>query len=137
MVSLSQSERKAEYQTYLLSEHWNQFRLKVLADRKECEECGINYRKAVRLYKQGLNVHHLTYERIGKEKKADVKVLCYGCHMKQHGLGDWIKFLQSFSMPDVGEGSRQACDVCGVLNGPIYFNVGEDLPAWVCRECRQ
>ena len=136
MVYPLPKEGNAQYQNYLLGDHWRAFRLKVLAERRECQECGIDYRKAVKLYRQWLNVHHLTYERIGQEKPADVEVLCYGCHMKQHGLGDWVDFVSKFAMPQVGEGSQQMCQVCGILKGPRYFNVEEASSEWVCLECR-
>lgn len=32
-----------------------------------------------------LHVHHLTYERLGRELLTDLVTLCAGCHRKQHG----------------------------------------------------
>jgi len=34
---------------------------------------------------KGLEVHHLSYRRLGNELLSDLIVLCVGCHKKQHG----------------------------------------------------
>ena len=31
-----------------------------------------------------LDVHHLTYERLGREKDEDLRVLCRACHGDEH-----------------------------------------------------
>ena len=41
------------------------------------EVCGVKHR---------LQVHHLTYERLGNERDEDLKVLCWACHEREHGL---------------------------------------------------
>ena len=33
---------------------------------------------------ENLNVHHLTYARVGCEKLSDLEVLCRGCHENEH-----------------------------------------------------
>lgn len=58
------------------SAHW----LKTArAARKDaghkCQDCGIGGR---------LDVHHLTYERIGAELPGDLLVLCRACHDRRH-----------------------------------------------------
>jgi hypothetical protein len=40
-----------------------------------------------------LHVHHLTYERLGKELIEDVQIICRKCHHKEHGRDD--RYLQS------------------------------------------
>lgn len=43
-----------------------------------CEICGRAY---------NLNVHHLTYDRVGgDEEPDDLIILCKKCHMSEHGL---------------------------------------------------
>ena len=69
---------KNDYNAYLQSEHWQQKRTRILQKRgKRCEVCGIQHR---------LQVHHLTYARLGNELDSDLKVLCWACHEREHGL---------------------------------------------------
>ena len=35
--------------------------------------------------KYGLEVHHTTYDRLGRERPDDLVVLCEDCHAKIHG----------------------------------------------------
>lgn len=62
----------AEYERYMKSPEWYEKRqlLLVMADCR-CERCG---------YRQDLEVHHLTYERLGNELPDDLQVLCVECH---------------------------------------------------------
>jgi len=128
---------KGEYENYLLSEHWVLFSNKVKRDRGKCQDCGIEALEAWKRDRQGLNVHHLTYENLGKEKDADVVVICHYCHLKRHGIENFYEWAQSFSIPKITHGSHQACANCGLLAGPVYFNVDEDLPEWRCVDCRR
>jgi len=41
----------------------------------ECSDCG----------DVAIDVHHITYERIFKEKFSDLTPLCRSCHSKKHG----------------------------------------------------
>lgn len=83
-----------EYQKYLRSIHWVQFRKFVLRQRGgACEECGISNVWACMSYGQPLNVHHLSYSRLGQEQPQDVRVLCRRCHETAHGAA---------TLPDMG-----------------------------------
>lgn len=64
-----------DYQEYLMTPHWREVRQAMLKHQPECETCGSD---------RGLHVHHLTYERRGNERKADLQVLCSGCHRNRH-----------------------------------------------------
>jgi hypothetical protein len=83
---------KAEYQRYLRSPHWQKVRAAALAragnrcqgvidvwperpDRSWPTRCGQT---------RGLQVHHKTYERLGREAPQDVFVLCDACHEAEH-----------------------------------------------------
>lgn len=33
----------------------------------------------------GIEVHHLTYERLGNEELSDLQIVCAGCHKDIHG----------------------------------------------------
>lgn len=64
------------YATYLRSEHWAAMRKWALERAgNRCQLCN-----AV----GHLDVHHRTYERVGREFPTDVFVLCRDCHGKHH-----------------------------------------------------
>ncbi len=65
------------YKAYLKSDKWDFFRRKIIAERGAmCERCGE--------LSPHLNVHHLTYVRLGNELPDDVKVYCLPCHKLMH-----------------------------------------------------
>ncbi len=71
------SPRQSAYREYLTSEHWVQFRAKIISIRGlRCERC--------KTFAGPFEVHHLTYVRIGKELETDVQVLCRDCHAAHH-----------------------------------------------------
>jgi len=64
------------YQEYLQTKHWN--RKKYALSRRTPRKC---------LYcssRTNLEVHHLTYIRIGNERMEDLCFLCDDCHEKAH-----------------------------------------------------
>ena len=64
---------KAEYRSYLSSTAWRKKRDRVLRrDKHTCQTCGV---KAAHL-----EVHHRTYERVGRERLGDLITLCSACH---------------------------------------------------------
>lgn len=68
--------RKMTYADYLSTRHWRETRIRALRRAGfRCERCD---RKA-------LQVHHLTYERLGRESPLDLEVLCKPCHALHHG----------------------------------------------------
>ncbi len=74
------------YAQYLQSEHWERIREeKVEAADRMCERCGEGAKRRGDRW-IGLNVHHLTYERLGCEELSDLIVLCIHCHEVEHGL---------------------------------------------------
>lgn len=67
------------YQEYLASEHWQQVRRhKGLYQRHLCKLCGKSNDETL------LNLHHLTYRRMGKERGDDTAWLCGDCHRIVH-----------------------------------------------------
>ena len=71
---------KLLYKFYLTTPHWQEVKLRALTRAKRtCQRCG----------KKGviLDVHHLHYKTLGKERAKDIKVLCRTCHKKVHGKG--------------------------------------------------
>lgn len=68
----------SRYHSYLKSDKWKQVRTRLMQKRGcKCEVCGIGHR---------LQVHHLTYARLGNELDSDLKVLCWACHEREHGI---------------------------------------------------
>ena len=67
-----------EYFEYLKSDRWSRKRIDALRRAKNrCQICNS---------KGKLNVHHRTYERIFKEAKEDLVVLCERCHELFHNI---------------------------------------------------
>ena len=78
-----------KYTEYLKSEDWDNIRKKVIHRAKgKCEGCadsGIM-----------LDVHHLTYDRVGMELMTDLVALCAICHNTIHGKtekSEWNKYI--------------------------------------------
>ena len=64
------------YADYLKSPHWKAKRKEALEYHgRKCHDCGAT---------QGLEVHHLTYKGLGREKMRDLQVLCGDCHAIRH-----------------------------------------------------
>jgi len=73
----SRAARRAWYrEEYLRSAHWRARRERALQlAGYRCERCGAP---------APLDVHHLTYARIGRERDRDLRVLCRACHEDEH-----------------------------------------------------
>lgn len=68
--------RRASYGVYLRSPHWRRERQRQLGrDGFRCQRCGGT---------RHLEVHHLTYARLGSERPGDLTTLCRGCHGAIH-----------------------------------------------------
>lgn len=64
------------YSEYLTTRQWSITRLEAK------ERAGW---KCQRCYSLGpLEVHHLTYRRVGRERPSDLVVLCETCHLIEH-----------------------------------------------------
>jgi hypothetical protein len=66
------ARRRAWYRNvYLSSPHWRAQRARAIARAGgRCERCGAH----------GLEVHHRTYARLGRERDRDLRALCHRCH---------------------------------------------------------
>lgn len=115
------------YHKYLFSEHWRSFRERAFEFYgKKCADCGTEEGR--------IEVHHLTYERLGKEELEDVVVLCHDCHMKRHnskkpkntgGKRPYVKLMQ-----DVKGIEDISLDAAGLLlklicSGSIEWKTGK------------
>lgn len=68
------------YQLYIRSPEWEAKRQQALARAgRRCAGCGSDGSE------DRLEVHHLTYERLGYEQLTDLMVLCSLCHAHEHG----------------------------------------------------
>ena len=67
-------QHSEEYVDYIQSNEWRQRCRNLIRKRgRRCEKCGGNGKV--------LEVHHLTYERLGHERDEDLEVVCRGrCH---------------------------------------------------------
>jgi 5-methylcytosine-specific restriction endonuclease McrA len=66
------SEHSDEYRDYLRSDRWRAIRDWAFAlHGRKCQECGET---------GGLEVHHLHYDTLGRERPEDLRVLCWRCH---------------------------------------------------------
>lgn len=63
------------YDAYLKSDFWNTQRNRFLKSRCHC--CS---------YTRELQLHHINYKRITRERASDLITLCRDCHIKAHEL---------------------------------------------------
>jgi hypothetical protein len=78
VANLPPPSRNAEYQTYLASARWKASCADALRAARWTCECGDSG--------ADVEVHHLTYERLGHERPEDIVVLGPPCHREKHDL---------------------------------------------------
>jgi len=84
LMWMTGTEPKTRYEEYLHSKEWQELRLKVLKRSNfQCEGCGES---------NSLDIHHLTYDRIGDELLIDLVALCRDCHGKIHDKNEPSKW---------------------------------------------
>jgi 5-methylcytosine-specific restriction endonuclease McrA len=90
---LSREEWTAWYRyEYLASGHWAQMRKNALYWwENACGACGA---------KERLQIHHRSYERLGRERREDLMVLCRTCHEKRDRRRIARSLDQRVSNPD-------------------------------------
>jgi 5-methylcytosine-specific restriction endonuclease McrA len=74
----TKAQRLSAYERYLRSSHWRQRRQAILIRDVVCRACGSSV---------NLQVHHLSYERLGAERDEDLVTLCRDCHRRTHRRG--------------------------------------------------
>ena len=84
------SEVCPDYRTYLQSRHWADFKRRYYASkvfRSPSAFGGINSKcVCCQIPNKPLDIHHLTYLRLGCEKFWDVIPLCRECHSAAHAM---------------------------------------------------
>jgi hypothetical protein len=67
--------RSEFYQAYINSEAWHKLKERIIKQRGYlCQKCGANTVQ--------LELHHLTYDRLGHELDTDLQLLCSWCHVQ-------------------------------------------------------
>lgn len=103
------------YPAYLNSSHWRTVRNRALQRAGwRCKRCGA---------KRDLNVHHVSYERLGAELDSDLEVLCFACHNGHHveashaePSGVYVKLVSEVvrrnpfaQVADIADETKRAC----------------------------
>lgn len=72
---------REKYSAVITSKRWRQLRERFMSQHdSKCRRCGwqkTNWDKS-----RTLDLHHRTYERIGKERDEDLELICSVCHAK-------------------------------------------------------
>ncbi len=111
--------RALPYAEYLLTPHWRRTRNTTLGRAGwTCQRCASNV---------ALQVHHLTYERLGAERETDLEVLCQSCHeglhhdeSRQANVGVYLKLASDAvragdrTFSDLTEAVHLACRQHGI-----------------------
>lgn len=100
---------KEGYSRYLRTQHWRQFRNQMMKEIDyECFQCGgIDV---------SLQLHHVTYKRVGNESKKDVLWLCGHCHAKLTKKINNIKKRRKDRNIEVNEVMNDLVNVVLMLN---------------------
>jgi 5-methylcytosine-specific restriction endonuclease McrA len=81
---------KDEYKQYLSSDQWLEIRHQILERASwQCEQC---------LSPVALEVHHLTYDRVGNEDLDDLQCLCHECHSAKHPDTAYSVFIRDVDL---------------------------------------
>jgi len=72
------TENRRRYLCHLKSRYWRQIKkARKALDNHQCTQCSST---------EDLTVHHITYERLGKEDINDLITLCKVCHVNIHKI---------------------------------------------------
>lgn len=84
VFQMDSKETRQDYLDYIASKEWQDRRWKKIRDdgtvMVRCEKCLGFFPSS------SINVHHLTYENLGREDNRDLQILCRGCHEREHGI---------------------------------------------------
>lgn len=73
----AQRQNTPEYRQYLKSDTWAELRRRVLErDKHLCQGC---------LKNRATQVHHRTYQNLGREFAFELEAVCESCHERIHG----------------------------------------------------
>jgi len=90
----SEPEFKSK-EEYYLSNIWQGVRRRVLKrDGHKCRKCGKRY---------GLQIHHLTYDRLYHEHDDDLITLCITCHKQADNEREYFSAMDTYMTKKYGE----------------------------------
>jgi hypothetical protein len=76
IASAASAEWRKAYNLHIRSAQWRNTRKTLFKMRgKRCEVCGSSASQ--------LELHHLTYERMGRESAKDLLIVCPDCHTRE------------------------------------------------------
>jgi len=94
---------REQYTDYIKSPEWRARRKQLFWKRgRSCERCKTSPRV--------LQVHHLTYERLGNERDNDLVILCIPCHKKADAIREkqvWQKRWMAWALKVHGKDWRK------------------------------
>jgi HNH endonuclease len=101
-----------DYNEYIQSEGWDAKRKRRLKkDGYTCQRCGAKNKP--------LDVHHLNYDRLGKERMGDLESLCRHCHDKEHGDKKLLLGI---------------CQTCGEFMAILRQWLADGWTRWTCED---
>ena len=110
---MSRAEWRAKYEQRIRSAQWKNMRADLIRMRgPRCERCGCG---------PPLELHHKTYERMGRELLSDLELLCRTCHDAADRQRETISAerserrrfdagLETFAIKKYGEDWRERLD---------------------------
>lgn len=123
-----QSAARDFYLAYLNSSSWRARRNRALQEAKfRCQRCDA---------KRDLEVHHLTYERLGAELDSDLEVVCFTCHKGEHRaaaegmpLGVYLKLVSETlrhdpwrTFADISDEVKRQCLALKIPTDPVLVS---------------
>lgn len=121
----------SDYEAYLKSPHWMEVRKKRLEkDEYKCAVCGNGGK---------LDVHHISYKRLGMEDiSTDLITLCHPCHAMLHRIREQAK-AEYDAYKSAEDCYRDSCEcglkrkICDLLMVEVWMrdvSSGGDLKIW-------
>lgn len=100
------TQPNCSYSTYLQSEHWQRVRSKYKQRSRKTRKDKRITCKLCSSFKP-IDVHHLTYARVGRELAGDVMGLCRSCHNLAHDVAK-VTVDSAATLPKILKKARSA-----------------------------
>jgi 5-methylcytosine-specific restriction endonuclease McrA len=101
-----------DYNEYMKSPAWDKKRrARLKKDNYTCQDCDAKDKP--------LDVHHITYERLGRERMSDLISVCRNCHEERHRTM-WVFF--------------GICRTCGKLLAIWKQWLSDGWTRWTCQD---
>lgn len=111
-----------DYSSYMQSEAWWARKAEYYKTHaKRCSACGS---------KKNIHLHHMTYERLGRERDSDMAPLCEKCHDEVHRLSaeNSVASLTRVTLDFIAVKSRARSSVVRAERKDAARGVGERKP---------